>query len=217
LPAFVDDLKASIYDSSPFVAAMAARLLAHEVGAEIAPDLCKSLDRFHNFRTWYLVDMMVAMGPGAVPSIRGTLANPKMPDRTRAVAAHALSVLWDLESGGLAAKLLREEKNAEFLTSLLRLLGQVGTPEHLPAVRTHLDSQEFFVRAAATRTLSELGTEKDLPLLVEKLGDPSSWVKMAAARGIYRIGGKAALTALSREEDPASPWFRQVLGEEGGR
>jgi len=217
LPRYSEEIKEAVNDPSPYVAAIAARLLAHEVGSEAAYDLCRSLSQFKTFRTWYLVDMVVAMGPGAIPAIRETLEDPDMPVRTRAVAAHALSVLRDLGSAGLAAELTIREKDPDFLTSLLRLLAQVGTPDHSPAIRAHLDSEEFFVRAAATRTLSELGGEEDLPFLVEKLSDPSPWVKTAAARGVYRIGGKSALAALTRGEDDATALFRQVLAEEAGK
>ncbi len=216
LPGFADEIRGAINDPSPFVAAIAARLLAHEVGAEVASDLCLSLARFDKFRIWYLVDMVAAMGPDASPAIRETMEDPEMPVRTRAVAAHALSVLRDLASADPAAKLTLEETDPEFLAALLRLLSQVGTPKHAPAARAHLDSDEFFVRSAATRTLAELGSEEDLPFLVERLSDPSTWVKMAAARGVYRLGGKATLAALT-QEDPANPLFRQVLAEEAGK
>jgi HEAT repeat protein len=107
-----------------------------------------------------------------------------------------------------------QQDDPELLTALMRLLASVGTPKHARAARAHLNSPEFFVRAAATRTLSELGTEEDLPLLLEVLDDPSPWVKLAAAKGIYRLGGKAALTALAQHDDPTRTLFRQVLSEE---
>lgn len=216
LPRFLPELKTAIGDPSPFVAAMAARLLAHEVGAEAAPELCASLERLKNFRTWYLADMMVAMGPGAVPTIREALGNENLPPRTRAVAAHSLSVLMDLGSADLAAKLAAKENDPELVTTLLRLLAQVGTTAHQSAARAHLDSQEFFIRAAATRTVAELGSREDLPVLIEKLSDSSSWVRLAAARGVYRLGGRETLLSMTRRDDPSAPLFRQVLAEEGG-
>jgi HEAT repeat protein len=203
-------------DPAPFVAALAARLLAYEVGAEVARDLLRSVERFATFRTWYLVDLVVALGPEAVPTIREAMEDIELPVRTRAIAAHALAVLRDLGSADSAAELAVGAEDPELLTSLFRLLAQVGTRAHSPAARAHLDSDAFFVRAAATRTLAELGTEEDLPLLVEKLSDPSSWVRMAAARGVYRLGGRKALAALGRRDDPASPFLQQVFAEESG-
>ena len=217
LPEYAEAVRDAIQDPAPYVAAIAARHLAHEVGPKAADDVCRGLARFTNFRIWYLVDMVVAMGPPAIPAIRKTLADPDMPVQSRAVVAHALSVLRDLGSADLAANIAIGERDPTFLAALLRLLGQVGTPKHAISAREHLESPEFFVRAAATRTLAELGTAEDLPMLVERLNDPSSWVKMAAAKGVYRLGGKAALTALIDPDDPASPWFRQVLAEETGR
>ena len=216
LPDYLDEVKGAIQDPSPFVAAIAGRLLAHEIGAPVARDLCRNLDRFKTFRTWYLVDLLAALGTEAVPIIRETMEDPELPPRTRGVAAHTLAVLRDLGSADSAAHLTVRNEDPELLTSLLRLLGQVGTSSHAPAARAHLDSPEFFVRAAATRTLAELGREEDLPLLLERLNDPSAWVRMAAARGVYRLGGKPALLALTREEDPATPLFHQVLAEETG-
>ena len=81
---------------------------------------------------------------------------------------YATMVLGDLGAAEPAAALALRETDPEFLSSLLRLLIQVGTGDHSPAARAHIDSDKFFVRAAATRTLSELGTEEDLPLLVER-------------------------------------------------
>jgi len=217
LPDYMPHLNAAVDDPSPFVAALAARLLAQQATPEIAQDFCRKLTRFKTFRTWYLVDMVVDMGPGAVPAIRETLSDPSYPVQIRAVAAHSLSVLGDLASADLAGDLALREEDPALLSSLMRLLAQVGTGTHSPAAKAHLDSEEFFLRAAATRTLSELGDEGDLHLLIEKLGDPSAWVRMAAARGVYRIGGKKALGALSRGEDSFGSLFRQVLAEEAGK
>ena len=217
LPKYMEELRKAMEDPSPFVAAMAARLLAHGIGPEVAEDLCRSLPRFGNFRIWYLVDLMVALGPDAIPSIRRTMGDPTIPNRTRAVAALSLSALRDLGAADPAAELATSESDPELLSSLLRLLAQVGTSKHAEAVRPHLDSEEFFVRAAATRTLSELGSDRDLPRLVEQLADPSTWVRVAAARGVYRLGGRAALSALVQPGDPATPLFRQVLAEEAGQ
>lgn len=214
LPEYSEEVKQAIQDPSPYVAAIAARHLAHEIGADIAPDLCAALDRFRDFRTWYLVDMVVAMGPAAIPSLRRTLSDPGFPTRSRAVVAHALSVLRDLGSADLAANIAVGERDPAFLASLLRLLARVGTNRHAISARENLDAPEFFVRAAATRTLAELGDEDDLPSMVEMLSDPSSWVKMAAAQGVYRLGGKETLKVFAKRDDPAGPWFRQVLAEE---
>jgi HEAT repeat protein len=216
LPGYSKELRTSFDDPSPFVAAIAARLLAHEVGAEVATDLCRSLDRFEYFRSWYLVDLMVALGQSAVPEIRAALENPEYSFRTRAVAAHALSVLQDLGSADLAAELASRETNAELLSGLFRLLTQVGTSRHAPAARQHLDSPAFFVRAGATGALGELGSAEDLPLLVERLGDPSAWVRMAAAGGIYRLGGRKAVAPFMGPKEPTNLLFRQVLAEAAG-
>jgi HEAT repeat protein len=169
------------------------------------------------FRIWYLVDMVTAMGPDAIPVIRENLLSLDMPTRTRAVAAHALAALRDLGSADFASELALEEDDPELVAALLQLLSQVGTAKHAAAARVHLDAEEFFVKAAAIRTLAELGGEEDLPTLIEKLTDASAWVRMAAARGVYRLGGKGVLLALTGSRDPAAPLFRQVLAEEAGR
>jgi HEAT repeat protein len=201
-------------DPAPFVAALAARLAAHECGAAIAEEICGKLPRFKRFRSWYLVDLVVAMGPGAVPAIRETLTDLGTPPRIRSVAAHALSVLRDFGSADVGFELALQERDPELLASLMRLLSQVGTDEHAPAARAHMDSDAFFLRTAATRALSELGSEEDLPLLIERLDDSSAWVRLAAARGIYRIGGREVLRGIAGSEDPARSLFRQVQAEE---
>ena len=214
LPEFLGEVQAAVDDPSPFVAALAVRLLARQANPEVALDFSRRLERFQTFRSWYLVDMVVEMGPFAIPAIRETMADPLRPVQIRAVAAQALSVLGDPGSAEMAGELATTEEDPSFLSALMRLLVKVGTGRHSPAALAHIEAEEFFLRAAATRALGELGSVQDLPHLVEKLNDPSAWVRMAAARGIYRIGGKAAVGALSREDDPARPLFRQVLAEE---
>jgi HEAT repeat protein len=217
MPEFMEEVKAAVDDPAPFVAALAARLVARQAGPEEAQDFCRRLSRFKTFRNWYLVDMVVDLGPQAIPAIREALADPDRPAQIRAVAAHSLSVLGDLAAAELAGELATTEEDPGLLASLMRLLARVGTGELSSAARAHLDADEFFVRAAATRALSELGGAEDLPYLVEKLNDPSAWVRLAAARGVYHIGSKRAFRALSRGDDPAAPLFRQVLAEEAGK
>ncbi len=217
LPQYGGEVTGAVEDPSPFVAALAARLLSQEGGVDVAESLCGRLERFRTFRNWYLVDLVVGFGPAAVPAIRNTMTNTDCSLQIRSVAAHSLSVLRDLASADLAGQMAMREKDPALLTSLMRILSQVGTDKHAPAARAHIDSDHFFLRAAATRALSELGGEEDLPLLVEKLHDPSPWVRISAARGVYRIGGRDVVKSLAGTRDSSRTLFRQVLAEEAPR
>lgn len=214
LPAYTEEITRAMDDPSPLVAVVAARLLAREVGAPLANQILASLDRFRAFSTWYVVDMIVAMGPDAIPAVRAAMASAALPHRSRAIAAQVLARVRDPASADLAADLARTETDPDLLAALLGLLGKVGTPVHAQAVRAHLESEPFFVRMAALRTLAELGSREDLPLLFERLEDSSPWVAVAAARGVFRLGGEELAIRLSGEEAPTRRLFRQVLAEE---
>lgn len=216
LPLYTAEVRSAMDDPSPLVAVIAAQHLAHEAGAVVAPDVLQTLDRFSAFSVGYLMDMVVALGPDAIPPVRLALEQRDRPVRTRIVAARSLATLRDLAAADLAAELTTKEEDPELLAALLQLIAAVGTEEHLPAVRNHLDSEHFFVRMRATRALAELGTEEDLPLFIERLSDPSPWVAMAAARGAYRLGGEKPLSLLAGRDDPVTPLARQILAEEGG-
>jgi len=206
---------AALDDSSPLVAMIAARALARKDHPEYAELILDKLHRFENWSRSYLVSMLTSVGPEVAPALRKTLADPEKPLGIRAVSADTLRSLNDLEAADLATRLLGNETNRDLIAAALRLLAEVGRPEHLEPVRRLCNSEDFVVRAQALRALGRLGGTEDLQLLRQGADDDSSWVALHAARGLREAGGEQLLHELSATEHPRSNLARQVLAEGG--
>ena len=129
------------------------------------------------------------------------------------VAADALRALNDLQAGDLAAQVLETHLDRDLAAACLRLLAEVGRPEHLEPVRRLCLSPDFVIRAQALRALGTLGSPEDLPLFGAGMEDETTWVALQAARGLLAVGGEHVLLGLAAAELPGSELARQVLIE----
>jgi HEAT repeat protein len=211
LPAHAPRVMAALDDPSTLVAMVAARSLALEESPEYAEAVLARLHRFGGWNRRFLASMLAAMGPGVSPSLRSGLADPHAEPRSRAVLAEALQIQGDLAAGDIAAEVLRTATDLELLASTLRLLQEVGRPEHAEAVRAHIASPDETVRAQALHALGAVGGESDIPQLVGSMRDPSPWAALSAARGVLAAGGGSVLNEMATSADTGGVLARQVL------
>jgi HEAT repeat protein len=169
LPRHQEVVLRALEDPSPLVAMVAARALARTGDPGHAEVVLASLNRFHRSSRAYLASMLAAVGPSVAPALRRTLVDHRLDPWVRAVSADALTELNDLESADLAAAAVAQTNDRELLASTLRLLGRVGSDEHLPAVEAHATSDDFVIRACAMSALGELGREEVTPRLIGAL------------------------------------------------
>ena len=106
-----------------------------------------------------------------------------------------------------------EEHDREILAASLRLLGSVGQPEHLPAVRQMITSSDFVVRAAAVSALGNVGGSEDMTLLHTACEDDSRWVAIHAARALRDAGHVDSLQQLAASGRARATLAMQVLSE----
>ncbi len=210
---YADVIVQALDDPSPLVAMIAARALASKDHPQYAGAVLARLDRFDTWNLNYLVSMLSAMGSEITPELRRTLADARVPPQTRAVAAGALRELNDYESGPLAVQVLETETERELLAAALRLVGDVGTPEHLDPIRRLCRTEDPVVRGFALRALGHLGTSDDLQLLKQGVEDNSQWVALHAARGLRNMGGDHLLEEMLASGHHQRELVQQVLAE----
>jgi HEAT repeat protein len=202
-------------DPSPLVAMVAARALSLGEAPEYAQAVLSRLRRFTGWNQRFLASMLASMGASVTSTLRAALADTGADPRSRAVAAEALQIQGDLSAGDVAAEVLRTTTDRDLLASTLRLVREVGRPEHAESVRMHVASPDLAVRAQALHALGAVGGEPEIPQLVEAMRDPSPWAALNATEGLLAAGGRHLLTEMAASGDGVGALARQVLAGEG--
>jgi hypothetical protein len=204
---------AALDDTSPLVAMVAARALALGEEPEYAQAVLSRIHRFTGWNRRFLASMLASMGSCVAPTLRAALADAGAEPRARAVAADALQIQGDLASGDVAAEVLTTAADPELLAATLRLIREVGRPSHTEAVRLHVRSSDFAVRAQALHALGSVGGEAEIPQLVDAMRDPSPWAALNATEGLLAAGGARVLAEIAASGDGVGMLARQVLAE----
>lgn len=213
LEGFAPTVVAALDDPSPLVAMTAARALARRDHPEMAAVILAHLDRFTHWDRHYLAAMLAAMGPGAASALHATLADDRRPAAVRAIAADALRTLNHLPAADEAARLARTTADRDLRAACLRLLRQVGRPEHLDVIRAHLHAADDVARALAVAALGAVAEPGELPSLVPALDDASPWVAFEAARALAQVPGGGLLRGIAESGHRRAELIRQVLAE----
>ncbi|HWO88030.1 MAG TPA: HEAT repeat domain-containing protein [Gemmatimonadales bacterium] len=200
-------------DPSPLVAMTAARALAHREHARWAPEILARLPRFDSWNRASLSALLAGIGPAAAPALREALANPAYPPQARAVAGEALRALNDLPAADTAARILRASSDRDLCATCLRLLRATGRPEHLDAVRRHLDSADAVLRAQAAGAFGAIAEPGEVTALLPRLADDSPWVVLEVARALASAGLVALLQSLAGSSSPGAAAAGQALAE----
>jgi hypothetical protein len=214
LPEYADEVLRALEDDDALVSMVAARALARADLPQFSSAVLGNLDRFEGWDRRFLASMLASMGAHASEELRRGLADPGRPLWLRTVFSEALHLQLDPEAADIAAAALVDATDRDFVAALLRLLGAVGRPAHLEAVRPFARSDDFAVRGHALRTIGVLGGAEEVPGLVMKMRDGSRWVALHAARGAREAGGRAELEAIAASEGPLAAVAGQVLFEE---
>lgn len=236
---FADRLVTALDDESPLVAMLAARALSRRDHPQYVGAVIDRLYRFDNWSPRFLASMLAAVGPDAVPQLRTAYADSARPPQTRAVAAEALRWLNDIPAVDIAARVLEEEFERErpgdapptpanreetagddalnarrdLAASSLRLLRNLGRPEHARKARDLCASPDFVVRAFALRALGRIGDASDVSRLEGALEDESVWVVLHAAHALRELGAETKLRDIAARPHPRADIARQVLAE----
>ncbi|MDP2956452.1 MAG: HEAT repeat domain-containing protein [Longimicrobiales bacterium] len=204
----------ALRDPSPLVAMIAASALLREGRHDQIDAVLETLPRFSLWSRIFVARTLSEAGSGAAHHLRLVLADRSKDPMARAVAAEALRELADLGSADVAASVADQEDDRELRATSLRLLGDLGRPEHRGVILRLADSPDSVVRGAAIGAIATVGGPGEVPLLERALQDESPWVALKAARGLVAMGATGALSTLAAAPaHPRSSLASEVLAE----
>ncbi|MES2606633.1 MAG: HEAT repeat domain-containing protein [Pseudomonadota bacterium] len=214
MPAQEETIARMLSDKSPAVAMFAAStLLSHQRLQFIDP----ILNQFHRFEKWNisaLANLLVSIGPSAVPMLEQVYLDTSRPVRTRVVVAEALSRCNAYSAVNAALLVLGSEDDQDILIATLRLIGNICQGRHLESVKALCSSRVDVLRINAMRTLRQIGMQEDLPVFLAAMNDSNPWVVRHAALALCDLGGRASLQAIADDEQHTrSALARQILAE----
>jgi hypothetical protein len=208
---YTSQIVAALHDPSPLVAITAAQALARHRSPHVVRDLVESMETFELWDTRFLSAILAELGPEVAPALREYLTDSSHSVRTRALAAATLTQLNDLGAAEGAAKVLATEQDVDLLVATLRLMRNVGSGEHVPAVRSLLRSPSPAVRGYAVSAMVAIGTAEDTANIEAAIDDESSWVVMHAVRGLKALGRLEILESLAASDHPRASAAREIL------
>lgn len=223
MPEHADAVVAALADPAPLVVMIAARVLCRHGQAAHFPAVLAALPRFAHWDRGFLASVLAGAGAEVMPDLRDAFGDAARPARARAVAAEALRILHDPHAPPLAAAAAVEaldpetpvEDSRDLRAAALRLLADVGGPEHLEAVHAATASPDAAVRAHAVTALGRLGGAADVPRLLAAMEDPSDWVAIRAAHALRSLDALPLLSDVARREGPRAALVREILAEAG--
>lgn len=119
------------------------------------------------------------------------------------LALRTLAQIQDDQAVGPLLEILDESVDLEVQIATVYALGELGSPEALPALDDLLDSSDWALRAKAASALGGLGDSVAIPRLAEAMRDENWWVRRSAAAAVARLpGGIDALYQSLDDEDP---------------
>jgi len=197
LPTYEKVVLEALDDPEESVALVAARALARSEYAHHAASIFNKLPRFSAWEPLFLAAMLAEIGPAVLPLLRDRLNDETAPEWLRAVDAIALRLQLDPRGADIAVSALESATEVELIAALVRLIAELGRPEHLPTVRRFATSPSPVVRSQAARALGALGDPEEVPLLERGLDDADPWTSANAARGLLSVGGPRLLERLA--------------------
>ena len=210
---YADRVLAALGDPSPLVSMIAARSIARHQRADDVEALLSHASRLSDWSPRQVTAVLASMGSASMPALRRAMIDPDLPAGLRAAAADALRQLHDPAALDAATIVLASCGEREVVAATLRLVAELGQPEHASHVRPLCGHPDPVIRAAALQALTRTGTADDHDLLRLGVQDESGWVAIQAARGLNSTGGRESLRDLARADEPRSSLARQVLME----
>lgn len=200
----------SLDDPSPLVSLVAAMALSQLGESSQAVHILEQLPRLGDWHQGLLTALLVRMGTEVQPAVRSCLEDSNDPE-TQTVCLHVLTRLNDVQALPLAVRLLSHTLDVNVQVAALGLLGHLGTPEHLPLIRSRFDSTQFAVRLAVIRALHQQQSVTDQQIFTKGFDDSSRWVALQSALALKGTGHQHVLHELTFLRHPRSNLASQVL------
>lgn len=163
-------------------------------------------------------DTLVGFGSKATwPLLAYIRINHRYENKGPALALRTLAQIQDDQAVDPLLEILGDVTDLEVEIATVETLGELGSPEAVPALQARLDSPWWELRAKSAAALGGIGDPASIPLLVASMRDLSWWVRRASAAAIAGIpGGIDALYAALEDHDPyAADAAAEALADAG--
>lgn len=163
--------------------------------------------RFHEETPWVRTrfsDTLTGFGSQATwPLLAYIRVNHRFETSGPALAIHTLAQIQDSEAVGPLLEILAETRDMEIEIPTMEALGELSSPEAMPALMARLDSPSWEIRAKSASALGDIGERSAVPRLREAMRDESWWVRRSAAAALATMAeGIAALYESLHDHDP---------------
>ena len=198
-----DMLMAHLDDREPEIRIQCARGLGR---IKWTPAIDEIVSRFNEETPWVRIrfsDTLVGFGTKATsPLLAYVKINHRFDHRGPALALRTIAQVQDDQAVSPLLELLDERLHLEVELATIEALGELGSPEALPALEQRLRTSRWEIRAKAARALGGLGDRAAISDLVEAMRDENWWVRRSAAGAIAKLpDGVAVLYQMLDDED----------------
>lgn len=148
-------------------------------------------------------DTLVGYGTKATwPLLAYIRINHRFDPQGAVLALRTIAQIQDDQAVGPLLEILDEASDLDVQTATVFALGELGSPEALPALHPLLDSSEWALRAKSASALGGLGDPVAIPRLVQSMRDENWWVRRSAAAAVAKLpGGIDVLYRALEDED----------------
>jgi len=212
-PTSVGMIVRALDDSSSFVVVAAVRALAVTGAPEAGRQILARLDRVTRWDPNYLAHVLARFGDALAPDFRAIVQDEQAKPRARHIALLVLTLLHDVSSAALAARVLAGGAEGPLARAAVQLLGDVGGAEQLDEVRARRETLDPVLREGVVRVLASIGDAGDVATLRDALLDPQPTIAYHAARGLLARGEVAAVEAAAEGKARGALAARQAVAD----
>lgn len=199
-----DALMRHLDDREPEIRIQCARGLGR---IQWTPAIEEIVWRFHIEIPWVRArfsDTLTGFGAKATwPLLAYIRVNHRFESSGPALALRTLAQIQDHQAVGPILSTLDDVNDIEVEAAAVEALGELGSPEAIPALLRRLDAETWQIRAKAAAALGGIGDRSAIPQLTMKTRDPNWWVRRSSAAAIAMLpDGIAALYEMLEDHDP---------------
>lgn len=199
-----DALMRHLDDREPEIRIQCARGLGR---IQWTPAIDQIVSRFSGEDPWVRArfsDTLVGYGTKATwPLLAYVRINHRFETKGPALALRTIGQIQDDQAVGPLLEILDETVDLDVQVAAIEALGELASPEALPALTRLLDDAAWQLRAKAASAMGAIGDPEAIPRMFDSLRDENWWVRRSTAAALARLpGGVDALYTALEDDDP---------------
>ena len=154
-----------------------------------------------------LIFLLVSLGDAAVPALVERLAEEETLSARRKLMG-TLSRMGPVALPHLVAGL--KDSRWYLVRNLALVLGNIGLPQTIPALRSILAHADLRVRREAVKAMTRIGTSAAADALLERLGDPDPGARQSVMAALGTLKVTRAIGPLAEAASQFSAFAKEV-------